>query len=543
MSPDQNTTTEPRVKKKRCLAIALLLAVIALLIWQWIRLENPAITKGPMILRVAQDRVALMWETNEQGIGEVWYGLADNAEQTLDQKVLSESEQFSYGWPLINRQTVFIHKVWLENLAAGTAYRYRVHVAQIKSEPYEFRTTPADANQVRFVVYGDSRTYPDQHRRIVEQIIKTDPDFVVNSGDLVTRGHEYDMWGPQFFAPLKGLAESVCIYTVKGNHEKGHDGIFNYERLLVPPDASTSFTFEYGPLRYVCLDQWWQEQRTTHDETTLLDWLFNAAHHSEKTWNMVSYHIPSLNMGGHFSSWGHPYALPALAAANVDFVITGHSHQYERFRPVAPPVGTDGAYVTCITSGGGGANLYDVKPHDFHAAVDSVHHFCLFEINGERLTIDTIDIDGEVIDHLEISKSDGRLNNDYLQTALPMGLVRLHQDLRTSSLALASGPRIVGEPFTVKCHLLAPHTPTIVNASLSLQAEPGMYELGIEQQVLIPPTGGQVDISFAVTPLVEIELKKQRETGRSFKPALSINCRYESPYGQGDVSIPVLWKN
>jgi len=111
--------------------------------------------------------------------------------------------------------------------------------------------------------------------------------------------------------------------------------------------------------------------------------------------------------------------LPAFAEAGVDFVISGHSHLYERFRPVAPPL-ANGSYVTYITSGGGGASTHDIKPTVYHAAAKAVRHFCMFRIDGDSVTMDAVDENGQVIDHFQITKKNGRLDNRYLQAAIPL---------------------------------------------------------------------------------------------------------------------------
>jgi hypothetical protein len=42
--------------------------------------------------------------------------------------------------------------------------------------------------------------------------------------------------------------------------------------------------------------------------------------------------------------------------------------------------------------------------------------------------MDTIDIDGNVIDHLEVSKSSNQLNEKYLDTAVSMEEIQLFQN-------------------------------------------------------------------------------------------------------------------
>jgi predicted phosphodiesterase len=367
------------------------------------------ITKGPCLLRVDRDRVALMWETDTPGPSGVSYG----ANGKLDAYRDSSAETVVYGGSLFGggRNTVYVHKVWIDNLLPGRTYGYRITGPDVRSEAYTFRTVPAASDEVRFIVYGDNRTQSRVHRRLVEQMLKHEVDFVVNVGDLVTQGDSYRFWGPEFFEPLQGLMERVPIYTAKGNHD-GSRG--NYEKLLIPPGAGNDTSFDYGPLHYFLADN----VSKGVDDSRLLRQMLEDAAASKAPWKFVSYHVPSLNLGGHRSNWQQKEAVPGFAEVGVDFVITGHSHLYERFRPVTPPV--QGSYVTYITSGGGGAPLAAITPAACHACAKSAYEFCLFHIKGDVLTMDTIDVDGRVIDHLAITKNGGRLNAEFLSTAMRM---------------------------------------------------------------------------------------------------------------------------
>ncbi len=411
-------------ESRRILGSVLTLPVVCLTAGLVVAGSCARITKGPVLLVVSERQAALMWETEIGGPGEVLYGQG----ASLSEKVTTQPLRVEYGikekGAAVKEKTAFIHKVRLENLEPGRVYSYRVvRPAQMQSKVYKFRTVPADANEVTFAVYGDSRSFPGRHRKIVEQIIKKKVDFVVHTGDLVSSGNRYEQWGPQFFEPLKGLAETVPVYIAKGNHE-GNSG--NFEKLLIPEDGQNNYGFDYGPMHYFCADNVSKGLKAEE----VLNLIAADARGSKAEWKFVSYHIPSLNFGGHWSKWGYPDALRTLSEAGVDFVLTGHSHQYERFRPVAPAPGTDGSFVTYVTSGGGGAPLHDVKPCLYHAQAKVVHHFCLFDIKGNKLTMDTFDINGKIIDHLEITKTDGRLNKQYLWTVVPMEEIRRYQELK-----------------------------------------------------------------------------------------------------------------
>ncbi|MHC4458608.1 MAG: purple acid phosphatase family protein [Planctomycetota bacterium] len=210
------------------------------------------ITKGPFLLRVAHNEAALMWETDKSGPGKVCYG----SDKQLKNHIVVGPERIEYQVreidDIIHKKEAFIYKTWLTNLQPGKLYYYQVATAQTQSRIYSFHTIPADAGEVNFVVYGDGRSYPTRHRRIVEQIISRNVDFVVITGDLVEDGEVYQQWQSHFFEPLKGLAESVPIYALKGNHDLSEQNYF--EKLLVPPGQTANFTLDYGNVHYYCAD-------------------------------------------------------------------------------------------------------------------------------------------------------------------------------------------------------------------------------------------------------------------------------------------------
>ncbi len=507
------------------------------------------VTKGPVLLRVSEDQAALMWETEIEGPGEVLYGQGNR----LDRKVTTEPLQVKYEikkkGEADKKKTGFIHKAQLENLEPGRTYSYRVtgprvpilqRIAKlgrfpVQNKVYKFRTVPADTNEVTFAVYGDSRSHPERHRKIVEQIIKKKVDFVVHSGDLVSSGDRYEQFGPQLFEPIKDLAETVPLYIAKGNHE-GNSG--NFERLLIPDGQTNSFGFDYGPVHYFCTDNVSKGLKAEEQ----LKLIVADARSSEARWKFVSYHIPSLNFGGHWSAWGYPDALRILAEAGVDFVMTGHSHQYERFRPLAPPGGRGGSYVTHITCGGGGAPLHDANPSVYHARAEAIHHFCLFHINENELTMDTFDIDGNVIDHLEIIKAHGRLNRQYLWTAVPMAAVRLRQDLlRTKPAQLPTIPE-KGQRFNITCKLSVPVLGEPAKITFKLHCKEGTYEIPKPKILTIPREGGTFNVEFAVTALTDVKVTNMLNNLRQIDPRLWIQCRYEIGRVRKRMSFPIFVK-
>ncbi len=480
------------------------------------------ITKGPCLLRVMQDRVALMWETDTKRPSGVSYGPKEGP-QTYRQ---STAERVTY-----QGTTAYIHKLWIEDLQPGRSYDYRITGPGIRSETFEFHTTPAETNEVRFIVYGDTRTQPEVHRKVVEQMMKHPVDFIVHDGDLVTRGEDYGQWGPQFFEPLKGLVERVPIYIVKGNHE-GHGGTF--ERLLAPPGGENDFSLDYGPIHYSCLNN----ASSNKSGAQLVNQIARDATASRSPWKFVSYHIPSINLGGHVSIWQQDRALRAFSEAGIDFVVAGHSHQYERFRPIEPP--EKGSCVTYITAGGGGAPLAPIEPNPCHAYAGAVYHFCLFHIQGDHLTMDTIDAEGHTIDHLDIAKTDGCLDESYRSRAIPVGSIPLCRSLRAGMNGTVSHAPENGQPCTVGFDVVVPPLPNGVTLTFALRGDGQAYRLPPPSTTTVGAEGGRVHVKLMATPLVSVRiLKSERTQAVPIEPALWLDCHYTLGGAKETFSRPV----
>src|SRR5664279_5995233 len=78
-------------------------------------------------------------------------------------------------------------KISMTGLKAGETVYYEVPgTAPVKDRRGHFKVAPTGRANFQFVVFGDTRTRDDLHRRIIQAIAKTDPDFVIHTGDLVT---------------------------------------------------------------------------------------------------------------------------------------------------------------------------------------------------------------------------------------------------------------------------------------------------------------------------------------------------------------------
>jgi len=480
------------------------------------------ITRGPVLLRMEPTRAAVMWETDIRGTGLVRYGTGGE----LTMQTRSDPVRVSYRHVSAMR-SVYIHKVWLDGLKAQTRYEYAIVSGSDESDTFHFRTISQNLQRVRFAVYGDSRKNSRIHRRIIEQIIKVAPDFVVHTGDLVNAGSRYQEWAEQFFVPVRGLAEYVPIHVAKGNHDRG-----NYFGRYFVMDGRGNYSFRYGLLYYFMGDNATGNLATAD----ILKILAADSAGVEAVWRFATWHEPNLNIGGHQSRRGYPGALAKLSAEAVDFVVCGHSHFYERFRPVI--ASAEGATpVTCITAGGGAADLHDVQPDFLLARAEKQYHFCLFEIDGDRLSMKTINVDGEVIDRLELTRIDGRPDSARAARAVKVEAVTFHQEVVDNLTAYTHSHPKKNRTFqaTLKISGIA------MDDDLELVCEPkctaGTYEHSGRRKVVVRPKGGDIRLRFDIKPLVDVGLTYKKR----LDPALYIRCEYETAYGKAWTDVPVAY--
>lgn len=485
-----------------------------------------------MLLRLSPNRAALVWESDCSGPDQISYG-PDGALFTGLQVMPRQIDyQLSGGK---EQKSAFVSKLWLDNLTADTTYSYMVADAESKTETFTFHTPAANVKEITFAIYGDCQMKPRIHRKIVELLKNLKPDFILITGDLVNNTTDYPMWSETFFGPLKGLAESIPVYAARGNHDVCTQDYF--EKLVVPPGQTSNFGFDFGPAHFYCADQF------SAPPQEVLKQICSDLSASAATWKYAAYHMPSINFGGHLSAWAWPYALPKLSMAGADFVHCGHSHQYERFRPISIGTGTfekTGAFTTFITSGGAGGPLYPVTQTSYHAFAKSINHFCLYHINGNSLSMQAIDINGVTIDHFEITKTNGVPDSAYLATAVPLAAANLHQSLlNTSPMPLASLPD-ANSPFTVKYELL-PGLSCPASITFSIRGPSDIYKLPKPVTVNLPSQGEKIVVELSVTAS-----KGLSSAGFSagscvpLQPGLELDCAYETAGIKEKVTHPIM---
>jgi hypothetical protein len=258
--------------------------------------------------------------------------------------------------------------------------------------PFHTRTLPSPGEPVRFAALGDSRSFPQDWAQVAAAVLARKPMFVVFSGDMVTDGHEDRLWDEQFFSVARAYHATIPNFYVNGNHEGGSPLVGR----LLPIADRVRWKAVVGNALFIGIDgaaDW-------SDKSENLKWLETALNESDERFIFLNSHYPPWSSGPHgagnepTSLAARKYILPLMKKYGATAFLCGHEHNYERCEP------PDG--VTVIVSGGAGAPLYKrvltEEQNPSSKVFACVHNFCLFDIDGDRCTMQALTPEGKVLD-------------------------------------------------------------------------------------------------------------------------------------------------
>jgi hypothetical protein len=309
-----------------------------------------------------------------------------------------------YSYVVGSGTTAFrVHEVKLcGRLSPGTTYQYRVGGPQAWSATHTF-TTPGDPSSFdtfRVAIAGDTRGAPEVWGALVRSAEQFAPDIYLFSGDMVNLGTNQQEWDDWFAATGSTFAEKPFL-PAAGNHELLSA---NYFAQFSLPGREIWWEARYGSLQLVSLtDLNVDEDLVVNDQTTFLHATFA---NNDAPWAVALHHASAYSAcTAHGSNelvreaW-----VPTFEQHDVDLVVNGHNHLYERSVPIR-----DGAEVgpgegpVYLVSGGGGAPLYEnVRDEWFNAFAEPVEHFVIGDFSPEEATFTAYDLAGNTLDRFTI---------------------------------------------------------------------------------------------------------------------------------------------
>lgn len=436
------------------------------------------VTTGPYLQKATSNSVLVRWYTGVAVDSKVTYG--------TDPDDLSQSVTIS--------GTRTNHSVPLTGLNHYTKYYYSVGTSSVISQsgPDNYFLTLPDPvgtteQKYTFWVTGDVGNNSSNQRNVRDRFIEYMGNNVANGWLLLgdnayTDGFE-SVYITNFFDVYEGnVMRKIPLWPATGNHEYENSGVKrrNYDvayfKFFDPPTSAEAggrpsnteayYSFDYGNIHFIALDSYIIETVGTNEYLLYntagpqVQWLIQDLQANTKEWTIVYFHHPPYTMGSHNSDTESDLrqirqnlVVPILEQYNVDLVLTGHSHSYERSKLMKGHSGLESTFLPLTHHLSQSSGYYDgtsnscpyvknspnsgtvyavagsagqlsqgqnspnsnppyVFPHDaLPYANDDIAGSLILEIEGNRLDAKWLASDGNILDKFTMMKNVNKINN------------------------------------------------------------------------------------------------------------------------------------
>ncbi|MEZ4903112.1 MAG: metallophosphoesterase [Spirosomataceae bacterium] len=334
------------------------------------------ILRGPYLHSGTATSIIVRWRTEVATSSKVLFGTTSTQKdkEAVDATVTTE------------------HQVKIAGLIPNTVYFYGINAGIngeiITGNDYYFKTAPPkeSTQKVRIWAMGDMGDGSPNQKSVRDaylQSIKNDnrqTDVLLLLGDNAYAIGTDEEYQNNFFNIYQDhFLKNNVLWSVPGNHEY-YSGAQNkrevaYFQLFsfpqngegggVPSGTEMYYSFDYANVHFVALDSYGIEQDRYRLSDTLgpqVEWLKKDLAANRLPWTIVMFHHPPYTKNSHDSDAEQELSLirenltPILERYKVDLVLSGHSHLYERSRPMRGHTGKsdsfrDNVHLSSLSSG------------------------------------------------------------------------------------------------------------------------------------------------------------------------------------------------
>jgi predicted phosphodiesterase len=352
--------------------------------------------KGPYLLyRGNNAEMVVRWQTNE----------TPSSGATLE---WGSTTAYSNGSVSVSENSSetnqHLHEYTIGSLTPGQRIYYRVTIDG-NTTTSSFLAAPASgASSVTFYAFGDTRSYPNRQDRVCAALmddVAQNPDvrqtISLHTGDWTDDGSEVD-WDNEYFnrdySNSLHFMASLAVQGCAGNHDDS--SLLKYWPYAYVDSPAMYYSFDYGPVHIVVLDQY----SGFTSGSTQYGWMVADLQNTNKPWKFVVLHEPGYSAAGVHGNDGATQSelVPVFETEGVDVVLAGHNHYYAH-------AVVNG--IQHITAGNGGMYPSVPDPNEpFVVAAADENGFVRFDINGNEMTMIAYNTDGEVLDSVNVVKSE-----------------------------------------------------------------------------------------------------------------------------------------
>ena len=256
---------------------------------------------------------------------------------------------------------------------------------------------PNKEGTLRFGVIGDNGDGDRAQYEIGQQMFnwynKVEYPLVVMLGDNIYGSDRPQDFERKFELPYKALLDKgVKFYASLGNHdsrEQRYYKLYNMDGKLY-----YSFKAPKEDVRFFALE-------STYMDQDQLKWIEDELKKSNEKWKIAFFHHPLYSSSRTHGSQLKLRAVlePLFIQYNVSLVLNGHDHAYERIKP-------QNGIQYFVEGASGKLRVGDLRRGSPLTAYgnDTTRSFMLMEIDGDTLTFNAINMQGNVFDSGTITR-------------------------------------------------------------------------------------------------------------------------------------------
>mgnify|MGYP003577919634 CR=1 FL=1 len=295
------------------------------------------------------------------------------------------------------------------SLRDSVSFQYQLSSLRNSSEIYTVQSR-AEENRCTFNIWADSQGGWNTFLQHMQNPFLQADAFSIGVGDLVANGSDSLQW-TELIKVLSVSASLRPYYLIPGNHD--YDGYYDdlipdLYRKFVPQAPAGYYSWRFNNAAFIALDP--NEtfpigvKRGTRQYAWFLQQI-NSQPWRTADWRFVLVHQPPYSQGWpgyHGDKAIRDLLNPVIESAKIDFVICGHTHDYER---LTKQYGTQ--RMTFLVTGGGGGTVEPPGELSTVPVMDTVikqHHLVQLTIRNDRVLLYAFDSRHGLIDLLYIVK-------------------------------------------------------------------------------------------------------------------------------------------
>jgi chitodextrinase len=370
------------------------------------------IARGPYLANVTTNSAVVSWWTNLPTTGTVNYGVSSTSEHSVSDPA----------------GTARHHTVTLSGLSGGTTYSYSVVSGSVSSGA-TFKTAAPPGTTFSFAAIGDFGGGSPGETQNASNIAGAGTSFIQTLGDNIYPSSglpdpnfstTYSDFDARFFKQFGTAVESQAFLPANGNKEYYGDGEF-WTAFPMLGGNHYWYSYDWGNAHILVVDS----EQLFSPGTAQYNFIQNdLATHQSATWRIVAIQRPPYSSSSANAS-SQPvlqYLVPLFEQYNVQLVLSGNSHNYERSYPLRGGNVVTSGGVTYVVSGGGGNgfNTFTIPQPSWSAFREaSYYEYAKVTASPTSLRVDAIRADtNSVFDSTTIQAA----SSDTTPPTAPTGL-------------------------------------------------------------------------------------------------------------------------